>query len=142
MNTTGKILENSVPISGLKEPEITSSHKINNVLLATDGSPSADGSLKQAINLVQHSGGRLILTFYANPNDTVVFGGSSCPTGQEWQKYGQGTLDKLAQKARDAGIKQVEIVLEHYQDEERLAQLAQAVDANYIMLASHLFNFS
>jgi nucleotide-binding universal stress UspA family protein len=113
-----------------------------NVLLATDGSRSADGCLNQAINLVKHSGGRLTLTFFANPHDTAVFGGLVCHNSLEWQKYGQEILDKLAQEARNAGVEHIETVLEHYQGEERLAQLAQEVDANYIMLASHLFNFA
>ncbi len=137
MNSTFKTLENSASRPGMSEPEITSDHHVMNVLLATDGSPKAENSLKQAINLVKHSGGRLILTFYADPNDPTVFSGLSCPNSQEWQNYGQGILDKLAQEARNAGIKHIETVLENYQDEERLAQLAQDVNANYIMLASH-----
>lgn len=137
MNPTFTTLENSASTHGMSEPEITSNHHVMNVLLATDGSPAAESSLRQAINLVKNSGGRLILTFYAAPNDSTVFSGLSCQNSQEWQKYGQEILNKLAQEARNGGVKLVETVLEHYQEEERLAQLAQDVNANYIMLASH-----
>ncbi len=60
MNSTFSTLENSASRPGMSEPEITSDHHVMNVLLATDGSPMAENSLKQAINLVKHSGDRLI----------------------------------------------------------------------------------
>jgi nucleotide-binding universal stress UspA family protein len=138
---TDPILENPASLSSTEGPVGSRQHPVLHVLVATDGTRQADTALTLAINLVRNSGGRLILTFYANPADQAVFGGGACPDREEWHAKGQQILDKLAQRARSAGVKQVEIVLEHYQDEERLTQLAQELNANYIVLASHLFNF-
>jgi nucleotide-binding universal stress UspA family protein len=138
---TEPVLENPASLSSTEGPVVSYRHPVLNVLLATDGTNQAETALTLAINLVRNSGGRLILTFYANPDDQAVFGGDACPNREEWRAQGQQILDKLAQSARRAGVKQVETVLEHYQDEERLTQLAQELNTNYIVLASHLFSF-
>ncbi len=112
------------------------------ILFATDGTSYAETAFVNTIHTLKHSGGRLVITYFADPNDTVLFDGFPCRSAEEWQAYGRNVLERLAKKARDAGIEQVETILEHYQGEEQLSELAQQVHADVIVLASHLFQGS
>lgn len=114
-------------------------HNIKTVLLATDGSNYGDKALDNSIRMAKNAEGRLVITYFANPDDAALFDGFPCRDDNEWQAYGHRVLDKLAQKAYDAGLTKVETILEHYQGEESLTALAQRVDADIIVLASHLF---
>jgi nucleotide-binding universal stress UspA family protein len=117
----------------------TTTSSLHTVLLATDGSSYADRALDNAIRMTKNSKGRLVITYFANPDDTALFDGFPCQDNQEWQAYGQNVLNRLAERARKAGVIDIVTVLEHYQGEESLTALSQKVDADIIILASHLF---
>jgi nucleotide-binding universal stress UspA family protein len=123
----------------LKDYASTTTHPIHTVLLATDGTSYADRALENSIRMTRYSGGRLIITYFADPNDTALFDGFPCQNDEEWQAYGRNILTKLADKARKEGVQEVETILEKYQGEDSLTHLAQQVNADIIMLASHLF---
>ena len=112
------------------------------ILLATDGSAAAETAFEEAVTLARYSKGRLVLTFYAYPEDSGLFGGQACCCNEQWQASGRQVLERLAEKARAAGVPQVETVLEHYQDEESLYQLGGEIGANMTTLASHCFRFN
>jgi nucleotide-binding universal stress UspA family protein len=114
---------------------------IHTVLLATDGTAYADQALKDCINLLKNNDGKLIITYFADPKDVTLYQGSPCSNDAEWRTKGKRILDRLATKAREGGVKDVSTLLEEYQGEESLNQIAKEVDANLIMLSSHLFQF-
>ncbi len=116
-----------------------SSAEIRTILLATDGTGYSETALKNAIRLALHHKGRLVITYFADPNDITLYDGFPCYTKEEWQAYGQNVLKTLADKARAAGLENVETILQHYQGEESLNQVASEVGADYITLASHYF---
>lgn len=109
------------------------------VLLATDGSSYGEPALNNAIQMAKNGKCRLVITYFADPDDCALFDGFSCRNNEEWQAYGQRVLDRLAQRARDAGVQEVETILQHYQGEESLARIGRQVDAEVTVLASHLF---
>ena len=115
---------------------------IHNVLLATDGTAYAEHALKDCINLLKGTDGKLFITYFADPKDVALYQGAPCPDDAAWRAKGQKVLDALAKKARDGGVKEVCTLLEEYQGEESLNQIAEAVNANLIMLSSHLFQFA
>ena len=115
---------------------------IHTVLLATDGTDYADQALEDCINLLKDRNGKLVITYFADPQDWALYQGSPCQDDAEWQTRGRKVLDKLAARARAGGVKEVITLLEGYQGEESLNQLAEEVNANMIMLSSHLFQFS
>lgn len=117
----------------------TESHHIHTVLLATDGTGFTDAALNNAIRLAKRSNGRLIITYFADPNDNALYHGNICHDCTEWQTTGNEVLVRLAEKAREAGVGEVETILEHYQGEQSLGDLAQETGADLIVLASHLF---
>jgi nucleotide-binding universal stress UspA family protein len=109
------------------------------VLLATDKSGRHDLVLENAIQLARHKAGRLVITYFADPNDLELFDGAPADD-IEWRAHGRLVLTELAKKARAAGVLDVQTILEDYQGEERLSDLAQRVQANIILLASHNFS--
>lgn len=114
---------------------------IHTVLLATDGTAYAEHALKDCINLLKRSGGKLVITYFADPKDVALYQGSPCPDDAAWRAKGIKILADLATKARAGGVKEVSTLLEEYQREESLNQIAEEVDADMIMLSSHLFQF-
>lgn len=114
---------------------------IHTVLLATDGTSSADQALKDCINLLKGRDGKLVITYFADPQDIALYHGAPCPNEAEWRSKGRQVLDDLAAKARAGGVKEVTTLLEDYQGEESLNQIAEEVNANMIMLGSHKFQF-
>lgn len=112
---------------------------VRTVLLATDGTSYANRALESSIRVARHNQGRLVITYFADPNDTALYDGFPCRDNEEWKAYGRNVLDRLAERARREGVPKVETVLEDYQGEESLSRLAQEVNADVIMLASHLF---
>jgi nucleotide-binding universal stress UspA family protein len=137
MNSTRQALSVAEPTMGIGHSHIPNT--LHTVLLATDGTVYAEKALQDCINLLKRSGGKLVITFYADPDDANLYGGVGCQDAAEWRAYGQQVLDKLAEKARQAGVEEVITLLEDYQGEEGLNQVAKDVDADLIMLSSHLF---
>ncbi|MEI6046652.1 MAG: universal stress protein [Chloroflexota bacterium] len=123
----------------LKEYAPVAKHSIRTVLLATDGTSYAERALENSIRMTRHAGGRLIITYFADPKDTTLFEGFPYQNEEDWQAYGRNILARLEERARRDGVYEVETVLERYQGEESLTNLAQQVNADIIMLASHLF---
>ncbi|NWJ48401.1 MAG: universal stress protein [Chloroflexi bacterium] len=113
--------------------------KIHTTLLATDGTVHAERALLNTIHLVQHSGGNLIIVYYADPNDTALFGAMGCTSSEAWEQQGKLVLEQLEKKARDAGLTEVSVLLEPYKGEEGLSLLATKVQADVVVMASHLF---
>lgn len=126
----------------LISPPSAPAHPIRTVLLATDGTAYANRALENSIRMARHNQGRLVITYFADPNDTDLFDGFPCQNNQEWQAYGRNVLAQLAERARKEGVPEVETILAQYQGEESLSKLAQEVNADIIMLASHLFKSS
>ncbi|MEI7554779.1 universal stress protein [Candidatus Chlorohelix sp.] len=113
--------------------------KIRTLLLATDGTEHAEKALLNSIHLVQQSGGNLILVYYADPNDTDLFGVMGCNSQEAWEVQGSLVLARLEKKAKEAGLTEVSALLEPYKGEEGLSVLATKVQADLVVLASHLF---
>ncbi len=112
---------------------------IHTILLATDGTSNSDNALQNCISLLKGSEGKLVITYFADPKDTAVNNGVACESSAEWRAQGERILNALARKAREGGIKEVVTMLENYQGEESLGQIAEDVEANMIMLTSHFF---
>lgn len=112
---------------------------IRTILLATDGTSSGESALQNCINLLRGSSGKLVITYFADPRDTTINEGVACESDAAWRAHGEKVLNALAAKARANGIKDVTTLLEEYQGEESLNQLAEDVEANMIMLSSHFF---
>jgi len=115
------------------------SRKTRTILLATDGTEHAERALLNSIHLLQHSGGRLIIVYYANPTDTALFGEMGCTSQEEWEHQGKLALERLEKTAREAGLTEVSALLEPYKGEEGLSVLASRVQADLVVMASHLF---
>jgi nucleotide-binding universal stress UspA family protein len=129
-------LDNSVAIPATARPVIKT------ILLATDGSPKAEKAFENATRLARHNRARLIITYYADPKDSSLFGNLPCESSEQWRCQGQRILAGLAQCAREAGVTEVETVVENRQNEEGLNDLARRFDVDLIMLASHFFTLS
>jgi nucleotide-binding universal stress UspA family protein len=88
--------------------------KIRTTLLATDGTVHAERALLNSIRLVQYSGENLIIVYYADPNDTDLFGAMGCSSQEAWEQQGNSVLEQLEKKARDAGLTEVSVLIEPY----------------------------
>jgi nucleotide-binding universal stress UspA family protein len=115
---------------------------IHTVLLATDGTSYAEQALNDCINLLKNKDGKLVITYFADPKDVSLYEGLPCPNDANWRIKGKKVLDALATKAHAGGVKEVSTLLEEYQNEESLNQIAEEVNANLIILGSHLFEFA
>ncbi|HEX2913272.1 MAG TPA: universal stress protein [Chloroflexia bacterium] len=109
------------------------------VLLATDGTGYANSGVETAVNMVRHNGGKLIITYFADPNDVALFDGFPCHSTGEWREYGRRVLEYTSERARASGLEQVETVLLDGPMAERLPDLAARLGAEVIVVASHLF---
>lgn len=112
---------------------------IRTILLATDGTSSGESALRNCINLLRGSTGKLVITYFADPKDIAVNEGVACESDAAWRANGEKVLNAMATKARANGITDVVTLLEKYQGEESLNQIAETVEANMIMLSSHFF---
>jgi nucleotide-binding universal stress UspA family protein len=133
------MLNQLVKNSGAQLGQSEAKRAIRTVLLATDGSSSAKTALKSAIAAAKGQEGHLIITYFADPNDVTLYDGFPCRDAGEWQSCGKQILERMAEQARAAGVAQVETILEAYQGEELLSELAKRVNAQLIILGSHLF---
>ena len=133
----------SVPVSNLISGYERKNrlNPIQTILLATDGTFNAENALQNCIGLLKGTDGKLVITYFADPKDTSINNGVYCESNDEWRANGEKILDTLASKARKAGVKEVSTLLEDYQGEESLNQIAETVGANMIMLSSHFFQF-
>jgi nucleotide-binding universal stress UspA family protein len=136
MTASTKIRDDSVAVPATIRPVIKT------ILLATDGSPKAEKAFENATRLARHNEARLIITYYAEPNDRALFGNLPCESNEQWRCQGQRILAGLAQRAREEGITEVETIVENHQNEEGLNDLAQQFNVDLIMLASHFFTLS
>ena len=109
------------------------------ILLATDGSGYTGSAVDFAISQARHEDAPLIITYFADPNDTSLFEGGPCRDNADWQDHGRKVLAQLEEKARIAGVEKIRVVLEESQIAETLPELASRVGAGLIVLASHQF---
>ncbi len=120
-------------------PSASAKPLIKTILFATDGTSGADEAFANALRLARHNNARLIITYFASPDDIALFDGAPCENVEQWQDTGKKILAELAQRATEAGVPEVETILEKSQNQERLNELAQRLNVNLIILASHLF---
>jgi nucleotide-binding universal stress UspA family protein len=118
---------------------VGTSQPVKTVLLATDGTSSASHALQSAIEAAIGLNSRLVITYFADPNDVALYDGFPCLDQAEWRAYGEHVLKELAAQARAAGVSEVETFLEPYQGEELLSEIARRENASLIILGSHLF---
>jgi nucleotide-binding universal stress UspA family protein len=112
---------------------------VKKILLATDGTQHAEKALENSISLAKQNRGRLIITYYADPNDQEIFGEKGCPDASLWHQRGKEVLTSLEKQVRAEGVQEVMTVLEPCFSEDYLGKLAQQLDVDIIVLASHLF---
>ncbi len=109
------------------------------ILLATDGSGYAGAAVDFAISQARHEGARLIITYFADPDDVSLFHGAPCHDNQAWREQGREVLSHIEERAKVAGVEDIEVILEDSQLSETLPELAARLGAGLIVLASHQF---
>ena len=104
------------------------------VLVAVDGSEEAKSALNKGIQVAKDDGAKLVIahvidtrTFAAVEHyDRMVF--------SEAEKYAENLLDKYKQQATEAGVNEVEVVLEYGSPKVKISKdIVEKFDVNLVV---------
>lgn len=111
------------------------------IVLATDGSPSAEHAAKKAIDLARIHGAQVTAAFVVDPYPFIGIGESNPMGFQAYmnaaQEISARAFTQLADMAAGAGVQLQSRLIENAQPARGILEVADAVGSDLIVIGSH-----